>query len=607
MASKAGAGKQEDLDEEEEVEVPLHPVHIDCYEFDDDEAARLSEEAIGDKLTDWYVDEKFGGIDAVYFDGLQPPQGALPADLIQWKRLGKMQVAGVDAPILFHKQEGKGIVVGTLEQGQLNDKWLTNAIAAIATQPKLLETIFVSSKYRSKGLYTVKLFKDGMWHYMHIDDRIPVDISGEPIYAKGQNRNETWIMLLEKAYAKLHGCYEALATGYVDEALRDLTGGAPLYIDTKVAQGKRMREDDKLWSFLKSSLSDDAVVTAVRSPQAPIPEGGLAADPTCRVLGGCAYVVKFMSIVEDPLTKLKTKIVRVYNPWGLRTWGGKWSAHSVQWEDYPKMRVQLENMLPTYKWGEDDGTFLMTFEDFVEQFDTLGLLFTTPDEWLQERFQGEWLEGSTVSGPGGAPTAENTNTFTCNPQYGFSLNNEAEVHVVLAQKDTRWQRGKPDYDGCPLGFVVCALTDPHLRVHAYWRSKVKNPSPAWSKTRQVSERFTLPPGNYAIVPCTFGRNVVADFFLDLLVSQPADIFDSNEEEDAKSVVPDDEGKKESEDGAAAPIAAAITDLQPDDENLVDLTLRAMQRTVSRLGISARDLKTEINELEMRTAKLEGKH
>ena len=78
MASKAGAGKQEDLDEEEEVEVPLHPVHIDCYEFDDDEAARLSEEAIGDKLTDWYVDEKFGGIDAVYFDGLQPPRGRCP-------------------------------------------------------------------------------------------------------------------------------------------------------------------------------------------------------------------------------------------------------------------------------------------------------------------------------------------------------------------------------------------------------------------------------------------------------------------------------------------------------------------------------------------------
>ena len=33
-----------------------------------------------------------------------------------------------------------------------------------------------------------------------------------------------WVMLLEKAYAKLHRSYENLKTGFVDYALRDLTG-----------------------------------------------------------------------------------------------------------------------------------------------------------------------------------------------------------------------------------------------------------------------------------------------------------------------------------------------------------------------------------------------
>lgn len=33
-------------------------------------------------------------------------------------------------------------------------------------------------------------------------------------------------MLLEKAYAKLHGCYEALLHGLVEKCLQDLTANA---------------------------------------------------------------------------------------------------------------------------------------------------------------------------------------------------------------------------------------------------------------------------------------------------------------------------------------------------------------------------------------------
>jgi hypothetical protein len=61
---------------------------------------------------------------------------------------------------------------------------------------------------------------------VHIDDRIPCDRKGRPVYARGKDVNETWVMILEKAYAKLHGCYDNLKTGYIDYGLRDLTGGA---------------------------------------------------------------------------------------------------------------------------------------------------------------------------------------------------------------------------------------------------------------------------------------------------------------------------------------------------------------------------------------------
>jgi hypothetical protein len=34
-------------------------------------------------------------------------------------------------------------------------------------------------------------------------------------------------MILEKAYAKMYGCFENINGGFVDEALADLTNGAP--------------------------------------------------------------------------------------------------------------------------------------------------------------------------------------------------------------------------------------------------------------------------------------------------------------------------------------------------------------------------------------------
>lgn len=80
----------------------------------------------------------------------------------------------------------------------------------------------------------MKYFKNMEWIYVLVDDRLPVNkktgriIFGHSETREGnQNPQETWVSLIEKAYAKVHGCYGNLIAGYIDEGVQELTGYAP--------------------------------------------------------------------------------------------------------------------------------------------------------------------------------------------------------------------------------------------------------------------------------------------------------------------------------------------------------------------------------------------
>lgn len=73
------------------------------------------------------------------------------------------------------------------------------------------------SKRKNKfGCYGVKLFLNGEPQEVVVDDLIPFDDSPEIdhwAFARAKNDNEVYVMILEKAMAKVMGSYEAIESG----------------------------------------------------------------------------------------------------------------------------------------------------------------------------------------------------------------------------------------------------------------------------------------------------------------------------------------------------------------------------------------------------------
>jgi hypothetical protein len=82
----------------------------------------------------------------------------------------------------------------------------------LATNEALLKKCFWrGDQFREYGIFVCVFYKDCSLVYVVIDDRLPVFASnGNLVFGRCKDPNELWVPIIEKAYAKLHGCYKSL-------------------------------------------------------------------------------------------------------------------------------------------------------------------------------------------------------------------------------------------------------------------------------------------------------------------------------------------------------------------------------------------------------------
>jgi len=521
-----------------------------------------------------YVDTEFTPTDSSLYFSKKPPK------TFEWKRPKEI----CDDPRLFVG----GASRLDIKQGMLGDCWLLAAFGSLCSSPlKLMENVIPDDQNFQDdyaGIFHFRFWQYGEWTDVIVDDLLPT-YNNRLVFLHSDDKNEFWCALLEKAFAKLHGSYEALEGGLSSEAMEDLTGGI-----TEKFTNLAKCDKNKMWKKLVKSHQKSSLIAC--SIEAKPNEIEAAAGNG--LVKGHAYSVTGVETLGNG-----TQLLRVRNPWGNeKEWTGAWSDGSSEWNRVPgdKARLYTEN---------DDGEFWISMNDFCANFTNAEICSLGPegpqDSFQEVVYRGGWRTNITAGG-----CRNFIDTFHINPQYIFTVEVDEDdddglgtVIIALMQKDRRKQK-KIGGSNLTIGFSIYKIDEKWaassnanepLKKHFFLYNKSVARSDSFLNTRTVSKTLSLPPGKYALIPSTFSPGEQGAFYCRIFTEKDmkgaSELDEENKHDNNSAVIPPASQQDKAADAKLLKTFKCIAgeDGEIDAFELRDKFLKPTLRRAVKVGVS----------------------
>ena len=231
------------------------------------------------------------------------------------------------------------------------------------------------------------------------------------------NGNEMWVMLVEKAYAKLHGNYWQLRAGFVAHGMMDLSGCPTRrynFPDQRADYSAISDFAERFWDILTEGDRAGWIMCAGTPGVDVYTEGG-GPDDEFGIVPGHAYSVIAANEYKN------VRLLNVRNPWGQFEWGGKWSDQDREsW---------TPDFIQAFKpdFDEQDGSFWIEYDDFFKYFESLTVCKI--ENWRELRIKGKFIKAEEMS----------SGNETVISQFFYSLQLDTPAHIELGihQEDER--------------------------------------------------------------------------------------------------------------------------------------------------------------------------
>ncbi|XP_062844768.1 calpain-5-like isoform X2 [Trichomycterus rosablanca] len=377
------------------------------------------------------------------------------------------------------------------------------------------------------GIFHFRFWIFGQWTDVVVDDRLPT-INGKLIYCHSKSNNEFWSALLEKAYAKLSGCYESLSGGNTGDAVMDFSGAVnePVNLETgNYRSDPKAREklfSDLLAVYERGGIISCSIVASAHEREHRLVNG---------LVKGHAYsvtAVKNVRLGHGLLAYFKNDtipLIRMRNPWGKHEWNGAWSDSSEEWQKIGNM--ERKNLGITV---QDDGEFWMSFDDWCQNFTDADVcrlmntsLLSVQKTWHETAHFGSWTKHSDPLKNRCGGCMNHRQTFLQNPQYVLDVSEEEEELLIsLEQRDMKIHRPQGAGENLTIGFAILKVElNRKYRMHDIITQQLVATS-TYINARSVFMRKILSEGRYVIIPSTFRPDVPGEFMLRIFTDEDPD-------------------------------------------------------------------------------------
>ena len=333
-------------------------------------------------------------------------------------------------------------------QGKLGDCYFLSSVANLCKFPSLIMKLFKTKEKNADGFYEILLYIDGRPQIVIVDDYLPVDKrTKRPVYAQSKG-NEIWVMLLEKAWAKVNGGYANIISGLPCEALEFLTGLGSLSYDTENMDADDINEyKNEIVKNVQIADQNNCLISCSTSSNPQIEKVGL-------VEGHAYTLISFTQITTSQGKKVY--LFKIRNPWSQGEWNGDWSDKSSLWDSKAKSQVQFQN--------KEDGVFFMSDTDFFKYFthveicyilyDSISVTYTIEGE---ENLKDASVFNIQTEGEGFLSVSVLRKSWRANRELRDKI---LPTHISIVKYDPKPKnrlKTFSDYNGTFESFQTCAL------------------------------------------------------------------------------------------------------------------------------------------------------
>ncbi|KAJ5125857.1 Alpha/beta hydrolase fold-3 [Penicillium atrosanguineum] len=377
-----------------------------------------------------------------------------------------------------------------VRQGCDGDCWLMAALCTMGNKSGLIEKMCVA-RNETIGIYGFVFYRDGEWQQYIVDDKLYLraadydesvderqtwdDInrtdseeeyrrvwqtgSRALYFAQCVDPNETWLPLLEKAFAKAHGDYSAIEGGFVGEAIEDLTGGV-----TSEVLSSNILNKDRFWTEELMKVNEEFLFGCGTGLFSNWLDPSYKGPPRDRKGISENHSYSLMEAREIQGHRL----LRLRNPWGKKEWHGAWGDGSEQWT------AEWMELLG-HKFG-NDGFFWICYADLLRKYQHFDRTRLFGPEWIITQ---QW---TTLSVPWSADYHST--------KFIMNVTQAGPVVIVLSQLDTRYFKGLAGEYSFVLKFRVQKEGEEDYIVRSHSSHLMG---------RSVNAEISLEPGRYHVL------------------------------------------------------------------------------------------------------------